>query len=79
MLSGSRFSAYDRDNDNADDNCALKSGAGWWYDRCPTPNLNGQYHQGAHGHTERGVVWSTYRPPNYSLKRVRMFIRAAAF
>lgn len=79
---GMKFSAYDRDNDNSEEgSCAATLGGGWWFDRCQTGNLNGVYRKSAQAsdQSESGVVWSTYKSPNYSLKRVRMFIRAAAF
>ena len=32
---GAAFSTWDRDNDGApQENCAMSSGAGWWYFRC---------------------------------------------
>lgn len=68
-LGGTRFSTYDRDGGN---------GGGWWYNPEHTANLNGVYRKGA----ERGaggVVWATYKPRDYSLKRTRMFIRPATF
>lgn len=38
------FSTIDRDNDrNQDGSCATKMRGGWWYNKCSTSNLNGEY------------------------------------
>ncbi|GAA6218717.1 fibrinogen alpha chain-like, partial [Lates japonicus] len=49
-------------------------------------NLNGIYYKGTYDpeknapyEIENGVVWVTYKPANYSLKTVKMFIRSTAF
>ena len=76
---GMKFSTYDVDNNGGKESCASVYGGGWWYDRCQTANLNGVYYKGASSDAENGVVWSTYKSQNYSLKKVRMFIRAATF
>ncbi|XP_072314907.1 fibrinogen alpha chain [Eucyclogobius newberryi] len=77
--SGMKFSTYDRRNDAGSENCASFFGGGWWYGGCRAASLNGVYREGADKRVENGVVWPTYKPPNYSLKQVRMFLRAAAF
>uniref|UniRef100_A0A3B3ZQC6 Fibrinogen C-terminal domain-containing protein n=1 Tax=Periophthalmus magnuspinnatus TaxID=409849 RepID=A0A3B3ZQC6_9GOBI len=76
---GMKFSTYDRDNDNGKENCATSYGGGWWYNQCQTANLNGVYYRAASKDAENGVIWSTFKPQNYSLKKARMFIRAATF
>ncbi|XP_031158490.1 fibrinogen alpha chain isoform X2 [Sander lucioperca] len=83
---GMKFSTFDKDNDVWEESCAERYGGGWWYNKCQTANLNGVYYKGAYDpeknkpyETENGVVWVTYKPANYSLKTVRMFIRPAAF
>ncbi|CAN9509366.1 unnamed protein product [Ophioblennius macclurei] len=76
--SGMKFSTFDRDADRwAGGNCAATHGGGWWYDGCRAANLNGVYHHGGKtpGHAQNGVVWTTYKPADYGLKTVRMFIR----
>lgn len=83
---GMKFSTFDKDNDRSEHNCAEIYGGGWWYNNCQSANLNGIYYKGTYDpktniphETENGVVWVTYKPANYSLKTVRMFIRPTAF
>lgn len=83
---GMKFSTFDKDNDQSEQNCAEMYGGGWWYNNCQSANLNGIYYKGTYDpkanmpyETENGVVWVTYKPANYSLKTVRMFIRPADF
>ncbi|XP_071368143.1 fibrinogen alpha chain-like [Centroberyx affinis] len=83
---GMKFSSFDRDNDKWEENCAEMYGGGWWYNNCQSANLNGIYYKGQYDpgsntpyEIENGVVWVTYKPADYSLKTVRMFIRSAAF
>ncbi|CAL1591072.1 unnamed protein product [Knipowitschia caucasica] len=74
---GMKFSTYDQNNTASKENCAAVYGGGWWYGPCRA-NLNGVYYKDANS-GDNGVVWSTYKSPNYSLKKVRMFIRSATF
>ncbi|XP_037614866.1 fibrinogen alpha chain-like isoform X1 [Sebastes umbrosus] len=83
---GMKFSTFDKDNDKWEESCAEMYGGGWWYNNCQSANLNGIYYKGTYDpekntpyEIENGVVWVTYKPANYSLKTVRMFIRPAAF
>ena len=41
--SGSKFSTYDRDNDDYLGSCAGEVRAGWWFSFCTKLNLNGVY------------------------------------
>ena len=84
---GMRFSTADRDQDSwGEGSCAELYGGGWWYNNCLAANLNGVYYRGKYDpesnspyEVENGVVWTPYKPADYSLKRVRMSIRPAAF
>ncbi|XP_033970213.1 fibrinogen alpha chain [Trematomus bernacchii] len=83
---GMKFSTFDKDNDKSEGSCAEMYGGGWWYNDCQAANLNGVYYKGAYEPEKtapygvaNGVVWETFKPTNYSLKKVKMFIRSAAF
>uniref|UniRef100_A0A667YTS2 Fibrinogen alpha chain n=1 Tax=Myripristis murdjan TaxID=586833 RepID=A0A667YTS2_9TELE len=83
---GMKFSTFDKDSDKWEENCAEMYGGGWWYNNCQSANLNGIYYKGQYDpgsnspyEIENGVVWVTYKPADYSLKTVRMFVRPAAF
>uniref|UniRef100_A0A672YL76 Fibrinogen alpha chain n=1 Tax=Sphaeramia orbicularis TaxID=375764 RepID=A0A672YL76_9TELE len=83
---GMKFSTFDKDNDQWEENCAEMYGGGWWFNNCRAVHLNGIYYKGLYDpekntpyEIENGVVWVTYKPENYSLKTVRMWIRSAAF
>ncbi|KAM3857515.1 fibrinogen alpha chain-like [Diretmus argenteus] len=83
---GMKFSTFDKDNDKWEESCAEMYGGGWWYNNCQSANLNGIYYKGQYDpgsntpyEIENGVVWVTYKPADYSLKTVKMFIRPAAF
>lgn len=84
--SGAKFSTFDRDNDRWGESCAAAYGGGWWYNSCQSANLNGIYYKGSYDpqtnvpyKTPNGVLWPTFKPPTYSLKTARVFIRPAAF
>ncbi|XP_066488681.1 fibrinogen alpha chain [Tiliqua scincoides] len=78
-----KFSTFDRDNDQWEENCAENYGGGWWYNNCQAANLNGIYYTGGQYdprnnipyEMENGVVWVPFKPSDYSLKTVRMKIR----
>lgn len=40
-----KFSTYDVDNDQQPGSCSLQFYGGWWYNKCHTANLNGQYNE----------------------------------
>ncbi|XP_019377223.1 PREDICTED: fibrinogen alpha chain [Gavialis gangeticus] len=78
-----KFSTFDRDSDQWEENCAEVHGGGWWYNNCQAANLNGMYYLGGQYdprnnvpyEVENGVVWIPFRASDYSLKTVRMKIR----
>lgn len=52
-----KFSTYDKDNDlNADENCAEKYKGAWWFNKCHTSHLNGEYNQTLE--YPLGIQWS---------------------
>ncbi|CAO2612766.1 Fibrinogen alpha chain, partial [Lemmus lemmus] len=73
--SSMRFSTFDRDADQWEENCAEVYGGGWWYNSCQAANLNGIYYPGGTYDPKNGVVWVPFRGADYSLKAVRMKIR----
>ncbi|XP_053112032.1 fibrinogen alpha chain [Hemicordylus capensis] len=78
-----KFSTFDRDNDQWEENCAEVYGGGWWYNNCQAANLNGIYYSGGQYdprnnipfEIENGIVWVPFKPSDYSLRVVRMKIR----
>lgn len=81
-LNGMQFSTLDRDNDRfLMGSCAEENKSGWWFNRCHTANLNGQYYKkGTYtGLSDNGIVWSTWRGLWYSLKYTAMKIRVQSF
>lgn len=82
---GFGFSTIDRDNDGcnpcifgdiAETECALTRGGGWWYSRCGSASLNGDWHPfGDHIGWASGLHWDTWKPLPYSAKATRMMIK----
>merc|ERR550534_2879659 len=73
---GFMFSTYDADNDVADSSCASTYHGAWWYSKCHSSNLNGEYRW--FGETvpyARGVIWKSYKDYYYSMKFVEMKVR----
>lgn len=72
---GYGFTTKDRDNDSWNKNCASRYKGAWWYTNCVISNLNGVYLHGKHSQSWEGMVWVTWKGPNYSVKRAEMKIR----
>ncbi|XP_076007032.1 angiopoietin-4-like isoform X4 [Genypterus blacodes] len=84
---GFGFSTIDKDNDGcspcifgdiAEDQCTFSEGGGWWFSRCGSAHLNGDWHpSGEHIGWMSGLHWETWkgRAP-YSLRATRMMIKS---
>lgn len=77
----SKFSTYDRDNDNNPiKSCSTLFKGAWWYKDCHSSNLNGEYKIGGpHATYADGINWATCGGYNYSYKTTVMMIRPYAF
>ncbi|XP_040886422.1 angiopoietin-related protein 5-like [Toxotes jaculatrix] len=84
---GYGFSTIDRDNDGcspcifgdiAQSECSSSEGGGWWYSRCGSASLNGDWHPaGDHIGWASGLYWHTWKTPEpYSVKASRMMIKS---
>ncbi|XP_028306444.1 fibrinogen-like protein 1 isoform X2 [Gouania willdenowi] len=83
---GYGFSTVDRDNDGcspcifgdiAEEQCTFSEGGGWWYSKCGSASLNGDYHSnGNHIGWASGLHWHTWKKIPYSLKATRMMIKS---
>ncbi|XP_063788547.1 microfibril-associated glycoprotein 4-like isoform X1 [Pseudophryne corroboree] len=71
---GMNFSTYDNDRDVYPGNCAEKYTGAYWYKNCHASNLNGLYLTGNTSQYATGMVWSTWKGFNYSLKESVMKI-----
>ncbi|XP_053718284.1 NXPE family member 3-like [Synchiropus splendidus] len=57
--------------------CVSTRRGGWWYSRCGSAELNGDWHElGNHLGWASGLHWDTWKAP-YSLKATRMMVKAA--
>ncbi|OPL33761.1 fibrinogen-related protein, partial [Mytilus galloprovincialis] len=73
---GHGFSTNDSDNDNHPTNhCATSYLGAWWFNRCVTSDLNGQYFLMTPDAAHRGVYWRYWKGINYSLKGSLMMMR----
>lgn len=84
---GFGFSTTDWDNDGcspcifgdiAQDECTFSKGGGWWYSRCGSASLNGDWHAaGEHLGWASGLHWLTWKgPAPYSARATRMMIKS---
>lgn len=83
---GFGFSTIDRDNDGCDpcifgdiaqNKCAETEGGGWWFSRCGSASLHGDYHPaGSNIGWASGIHWDTWKTEApYSLKETRMMVK----
>ncbi|XP_072233936.1 microfibril-associated glycoprotein 4-like [Leuresthes tenuis] len=84
---GYGFSTIDRDNDGcspcifgdiAVGQCTFSEGGGWWYSKCGSASLNGDWHpSGDNIGFASGIHWLTWKPPApYSAKASRMMLKS---
>uniref|UniRef100_A0AAZ1XEP8 Fibrinogen C-terminal domain-containing protein n=1 Tax=Oreochromis aureus TaxID=47969 RepID=A0AAZ1XEP8_OREAU len=74
--SGQKFTTFDKDQDNADENCAKSHLGAFWYNACHYANPNGVYRWGVDGTLYAvGVEWKQWKGYDYSLKTISMKIR----
>ncbi|XP_016988569.1 fibrinogen-like protein 1 [Drosophila rhopaloa] len=75
----SKFSTFDRDNDESDSNCAENHPGGWWFNKCAYSSLNGMYYKnGTRESNEKyGILWGSMHEYDYniSLTSVEILIR----
>ncbi|CAC5416560.1 unnamed protein product [Mytilus coruscus] len=72
---GHGFSTKDSDNDNYNGHCAIVYLGAWWFNKCVTADLNGQYFLTTPDAQHRGVYWRAWKGANYSLKGSVMMMR----
>lgn len=79
---GWKFSTKDVDNDGikkklVDGSCAKRFKGAWWYHKCYSSNLNGNYYRGGTVQEEAydGISWKSWTGTKTSLKYVSMKIR----
>ncbi|KAM9334993.1 angiopoietin-related protein 5-like [Symphorus nematophorus] len=84
---GFGFSTVDRDNDGcspcifgdiAQYSCTFSDQGGWWYSKCGSASLNGDWHPaGDNIGWASALYWHTWKTPApYSLKATRMMIKS---
>lgn len=72
--SGMMFTTKDRDNDIAkNSNCAKSFFGAWWYTSCYASTLNA-YYEKTEGYG-KGIVWSSFKGLEHTLKKTEMKIR----
>ncbi|KAM6895927.1 angiopoietin-4-like [Xenentodon cancila] len=83
---GYGFSTIDRDNDGcrpcifgdiARTRCTDITASGWWFSKCGSADLNGDWHpSGDHIGWASGLHWQTWKSVPYSAKASRMMIKS---
>ena len=75
---GQKFSTPDRDNDaHCCVHCAAYNHRPWWHNSCYYSLLTGKYYTsgGPRSSLPRGIIWSGWKGPYYSLRVAEMKIR----
>ena len=62
----SEFSTKDKDSKE----CAETSNGAWWYNLCHLSNLNGFNYNWKSGALGKGIIWSTWRSKEHSMRDV---------
>ena len=77
LQNGMKFSTFDRDNDEWDDNsCANKYESGFWFNGCFYASLNHPYrHSSAVSGVRLGIIWKAFKGEEYSLKFTELKMR----
>ena len=71
-----KFSTYDMDNDNSQNNCVNKyNGGAWWHKSCFYVNFNGRYSSVREVNLAKNIHWTDFRGYLESLKATKMMIR----
>lgn len=75
---GKKFSTFDKDNEEYNENYAVISHGAWWfydYCCCHYAHLNGRYYKDSTVICPQGVTWYDWHGFQYSLKATQMMIR----
>ncbi|XP_076030158.1 fibrinogen-like protein 1 isoform X1 [Oratosquilla oratoria] len=78
VSNGSKFSAFDQDNDKGSGNCGATLGAGFWFNNCYLTLPTGEFLRGKYERTKKGVIWHSWHGYSYSLKSLYFKIRPLA-
>ncbi|XP_067624881.1 microfibril-associated glycoprotein 4-like [Eurosta solidaginis] len=74
---GQQFSAIDRDNDaKLQGSCSEQYNSAGWFKSCMEANIFGKYLGGETDKVNEGMYWEAFHGSEYSLKRMKMSIRA---
>uniref|UniRef100_A0A1I8JMF9 Fibrinogen C-terminal domain-containing protein n=1 Tax=Macrostomum lignano TaxID=282301 RepID=A0A1I8JMF9_9PLAT len=77
ITNGFPFTTIDKDNDNAESNCAQSFKGAWWFNSCFGAHLNGQYHNYPEALSTAyamGINWMMPFEAYYSLKEAEMLV-----